>query len=266
MPVRSAQHNALTGKLKKRAGRWRIDLPCTRSMRRGIERHRLAILNLQGEIIMQEEMIRCIEQHVRDTASETGRTQLSARVLEAMRKVPRDRFVPAPEQRFAWSDTPLPIGHGQTISQPFIVALMSDLLDSKPGDRVLEVGCGCGYQLAVLAALTDAAYGIEIVAALARRAAATLQELGIANAHVRAGDGYHGWPEHAPFDGILVTAAGRDVPLALKQQLRVGGKLVLPVEDAHGWQSLEVVERTGEEHYQVHKVLQVRFVPLTGAH
>jgi protein-L-isoaspartate(D-aspartate) O-methyltransferase len=215
---------------------------------------------------MQEEMIRSIEQHVRDTASETGRAQLSQRVLDAMRKVPRDRFVPAPEQRFAWSDTPLPIGHGQTISQPFIVALMSDLLETRPGDRVLEVGCGCGYQLAVLAALAGEAYGIEIVAPLARRAADVLKELGIENAHVKAGDGCHGWPEHAPFDGIMVTAAGHDVPLALKQQLRVGGKLVLPVEDAHGWQSLEVVERSSAEHYRVRKVLQVRFVPLTGVH
>ena len=215
---------------------------------------------------MQEDMIRTIEQHVRDTAAEIGRDALSPRVIEALRKVPRDRFVPQAEARFAFSDSPLPIGHGQTISQPFIVALMTDLLDPQPGHRVLEVGTGSGYQAAILAELVSEVYGIEIVAPLARRAGDLLRALGYTNVTVKAGDGFHGWPEHAPFDGIMVTAAGEGVPEPLKQQLRIGGRLVLPVEDAAGWQTLDVIERTGEDSFRTRHVIPVRFVPLTGTH
>jgi len=214
----------------------------------------------------QEDMIRTIELHMLDTAAEIGRDELSPRVIEALRKVPRERFVPPGEERFAFSDSPLPIGHGQTISQPFIVALMTELLDPQPGQRVLEVGTGCGYQAAILAELASEVYGIEIVPALARRAADTLRELGYGNVTVRAGDGWHGWPEHAPFDGIMVTAAGVGVPEPLKQQLRVGGRLVLPVEDEAGWQNLDVIERTGEGSFHTRHTIPVRFVPLTGRH
>jgi protein-L-isoaspartate(D-aspartate) O-methyltransferase len=215
---------------------------------------------------MQEDMIRTIEQHVRDTAAEIGRDELSPRLIAALRKVPRERFVPQGEERYAFSDSPLPIGHGQTISQPFIVALMTELIDPQPGHRVLEVGSGSGYQAAILGELVREVYGIEIVPALARRAADLLRELGYANVTVRAGDGWHGWPEHAPFDGIVVTAAGVGVPEPLKQQLRIGGKLVLPVEDEAGWQNLDVIERTGEKSFRTRHIIPVRFVPLTGRH
>ena len=215
---------------------------------------------------MQEDMIRTIAQHVRDTAAEIGREELSPRLIAALRKVPRDRFVPQGEERFAFSDSPLPIGHGQTISQPFIVALMTELIDPQPGHRVLEVGSGSGYQAAILGELVSEVYGIEIVPALARRAADVLRELGYANVTVKAGDGWHGWPEHAPYDGIVVTAAGVGVPEPLKQQLRIGGKLVLPVEDEAGWQNLDVIERTGEKSFRTRHIIPVRFVPLTGRH
>lgn len=215
---------------------------------------------------MQDDMIRAIEDHVLDTRKETGLEALSERVLDAMRRVPRERFVPASETRFAYSDSPLPIGFGQTISQPFIVALMTELIEPQPHHRVLEVGSGSGYQVAVLAQLVEAVYGMEIVPELAERSARVLRELGYLNATIRSGDGYQGWLEHAPFDGILVAAAGSDVPLALKQQLRVGGKLVLPVESVTGWQSLDVIERLGEDSFKTRHILPVRFVPLTGRH
>lgn len=211
------------------------------------------------------EMLRTIALHLRETAGETGCAALSAQVEQAIREVPRERFVPAPRRDLAFADTPLPIGHGQTISQPFIVALMTQLLDPQPGQRVLEVGSGCGYQAAVLARIVGEVFGVEIVPPLAERAARTLRELGVDNARIRAGDGYAGWPEEAPFDGILVTAAGTDVPPALMQQLRVGGRLVLPVEEAGGWQNLFVVERRGEHAFTRRQVLAVRFVPLRRA-
>ena len=215
---------------------------------------------------MHEDMIRAIEDHVLDTRPETGREALSGRVLDAMRRVPRERFVPQSEARFAYSDSPLPIGFGQTISQPFIVALMTDLIEPQPHHRVLEVGSGSGYQVAVLAHLVEAVYGMEIVPQLAERSARVLRELGYHNATIRSGDGYHGWSEHAPFDGILVAAAGSGVSPALQQQLRVGGKLVLPLESAAGWQSLDVIERVSADSFKTRHILPVRFVPLTGKH
>jgi protein-L-isoaspartate(D-aspartate) O-methyltransferase len=209
-----------------------------------------------------EDMVLTIERHVRDTRLETGRGALAPRVLEAMRKVPRHRFVPDSQRASAYRDSPLPIGHGQTISQPFIVALMTDLIDPEPGHVVLEVGSGCGYQAAVLAELVKEVWGIEIIVPLALRAQRTLQVLGYANATVRAGDGYAGWPEHAPFDGIVVTAAGSDVPEPLKQQLKIGGRMVLPVELSSGMQELLVVQRESEKDFTTRSVLAVRFVPL----
>jgi protein-L-isoaspartate(D-aspartate) O-methyltransferase len=209
-----------------------------------------------------EGMLRTVAAHVSDTARETGCAALSPRIASAMREVPRDRFVPAPRRDLAFADTPLPIGHGQTISQPFIVALMTQLLGPQPGQRVLEVGSGCGYQAAVLARLVAEVFGMEIVVPLAERASRTLRELGIGNARIRAGDGYDGWPEEQPFDGILVTAAGSEVPPPLLKQLRVGGRLVMPVEEAVGWQTLVVVDRRAAEDFEQHRVLAVRFVPL----
>lgn len=185
------------------------------------------------------------------------------RVLEAMRSVPREEFVPAARRAEAYADRPLPIGEGQTISQPYIVALMTELAAVAPGAKVLEVGTGSGYQAAVLAACGATVYSIEIVDALAQRAKRDLARLGYTTVHVRSGDGYQGWPEHAPFDAIVVTAAAPRVPPALLEQLRVGGRLVIPVDAEDGEQSLQVHTRT-QDGFTVHDVVPVRFVPMTG--
>ncbi len=183
------------------------------------------------------------------------------RTLAAMRKVPRHLFVPAAAGREAYDDHPVPIGHGQTISQPYIVGFMTEALGLKGGESVLEVGTGCGYQAAVLAEIASRVYTIEIVAPLAEEAAARLERLGYRNVHVRAGDGYQGWPEAAPFDAILVTAAAPRIPEPLKQQLRDGGRLILPVGEE--WQELVLVTRRGDR-FDERRVLPVRFVPMTG--
>jgi len=183
-------------------------------------------------------------------------------VLEAMRKVPRHRFVPQSQRANAYQDRPLPIGSGQTISQPYIVALMTELAGVKPGDKVLEIGTGSGYQAAVLAQMGVKLFSIEIIAALAKRAKATLTDLGYAkNVEVRHGDGYAGWPEQAPFDAILVTAAPPKIPKPLKEQLKVGGRLIIPV--GKRYQSLLKVTRT-KNGYRGESVIPVRFVPMTG--
>ena len=199
-----------------------------------------------------------------ETRHETGRAKLSDRVMEAMRRVPRHRLVPAGEERRAYYNQPLSIGLGQTISQPFIVALMTDLLDVKAGDKVLEVGTGSGYQAAVLAELGAKVYTIEILEALGREAAARLTELGYRSVVTRIGDGYRGWPEQAPFDSIIVTAAPRDVPPALIEQLKVGGKLVIPLGESGGVQNLYLMEKQADGKMTRRQVLAVRFVPLTG--
>ncbi len=183
------------------------------------------------------------------------------RVLEAMRKVERHLFVPESLQRQAYQDQPLPIGHAQTISQPYIVAFMTELAQLKPGDKVLEIGTGSGYQAAVIAAMGCEVYSIEIVKALAEEASQRLDDLGIVTVHVRDGDGYAGWPEHAPFDAILVTAAPPYIPEPLKQQLRVGGRLIIPVGDF--FQELMLIERS-ETGFTKKNTLPVRFVPMTG--
>ena len=186
------------------------------------------------------------------------------RVLAAMGKVERHRFVPAELQPHAYLDQPLPIGHDQTISQPYIVALMTQLARPAPGDRVLEVGTGSGYQAAVLAELVAEVYTIEIVAPLAQRSARLLDELGYGNVHVRGGDGYAGWPEHAPFDAIVVTAAPERIPAPLLEQLAPGGRLVIPVGPMHSTQQLRVVEKDAQGRLHERSVSPVRFVPLTG--
>jgi protein-L-isoaspartate(D-aspartate) O-methyltransferase len=184
-----------------------------------------------------------------------------ARLLDAMRRVPRHELVPPDVRPSAYSDGPLAIGHGQTISQPYVVAFMTDALDLEPGDRVLEVGTGSGYQAAVLAELVREVWTIEIVEPLARRAARDLERLGYRNVHVRAGDGYRGWPEEAPFDAIIVTAAPDHVPEPLTEQLAVGGRMVLPV--GAGTQELVLIERTPEA-VKRSRLIGVRFVPMTG--
>jgi protein-L-isoaspartate(D-aspartate) O-methyltransferase len=185
-----------------------------------------------------------------------------ARVLAAMRKVPRHSFVPADQQGDAYADHPLPIGHAQTISQPYIVGIMTELLAPQPGDKVLEIGTGSGYQAAVLAELVREVYTIEIVEPLARRAEQTLRQLGYRSVRVRAGDGYRGWPEAAPFDAIIVTAAPGHVPRPLKEQLAVGGRLVIPVGDLY--QELRVITRRADGGFDERSVIPVRFVPMTG--
>lgn len=184
------------------------------------------------------------------------------RVLAAMRKVPRHEFVPAAEKRHAYRDTPLPIGEGQTISQPYIVALMTELAQPDPSDRVLEIGTGSGYQAAVLAELVQHVYTIEIEPALAQRAKQALDRIGYRNVTVRAGDGYAGWPEHAPFDIVMVTAAPDHIPQPLIDQLKTGGRMVVPVGPIASTQQLRVLEKDTTGKVSTRVVAPVRFVPL----
>ncbi len=197
-------------------------------------------------------------------------TQIAARgvrdplVLRAMSEVPRHLFVPAGSADEAYDDTPLPIGEGQTISQPYIVALMTERLALPKDAKVLEVGTGSGYQAAVLSRLAAEVFTVEINAGLARQAAATLERLGYKNVRVRAGDGFFGWPEAAPFDGVIVTAAATEVPAALFAQLKEGGRLVVPLGDPRSYQVLTLVtKRRGKPVSKA--ILDVRFVPMTGA-
>jgi len=200
----------------------------------------------------------------RETQAETGRAELSPRVIAALQRVPRHELVAAGDERVAYRNSPLPIGAGQTISQPFIVALMSDLLDVKPGDKVLEIGTGSGYQAAVLAEMGANVYTIEIIEALGKDAARKLARLGYGNVNTRIGDGYRGWPEAAPFDSIIVTAAPKDVPPALIEQLKIGGRLVIPLGSTLGAQTLYLMEKQPDSRMTRREVLAVRFVPLTG--
>lgn len=209
-------------------------------------------------------MLEAIRESVAASATYTGRASLSEKVMQAMASVPRENFVPPAYRHRAYENTPQPIAAGQTISQPLIVALMTELLEPQAGDVILEVGTGSGYQAAVLSPLVRHVYTVEIVAELAQGAAQLLDELGYDNVTVRAGDGYAGWPEHAPFDGIVVTAAAEEIPPPLLQQLKPGGKLVIPVGEAHGYQELLVIEVDEHGTPARKSVLPVRFVPLTG--
>jgi protein-L-isoaspartate(D-aspartate) O-methyltransferase len=183
------------------------------------------------------------------------------RVLAAIGRVPRHLFVPEELRRSAYADTPLPIGHGQTISQPYVVAFMTEALGIAPADRVLEIGTGSGYQAAVLAELAAEVFTIEIVPELADRARGTLDELGYRNVRVRTGNGYLGWPDAAPFDRIIITAAPDEVPPALVQQLRIGGIMAVPV--GIGEQELQILRRT-RDRLELLSTLPVRFVPMVG--
>lgn len=200
------------------------------------------------------------ERMIREDLS--GRGVRDVHVLRAMREVPREEFV-APEQRGrAYADHPLPIGRDQTISQPYIVAAMTELARVKAGDRVLEVGTGSGYQAAVLARLVAGVYSVELLEPLARTAAERLQRLGYTNVHVRVGDGYAGWAEHAPYDAILVTCGAEHIPPPLVAQLKPGGRMVIPVGPAYDVQTLKVVEKTAGEAVREEDIMSVRFVPL----
>jgi len=186
-------------------------------------------------------------------------------VLDAMERIPRHEFVPPQHRSQAYEDHPLPIGHGQTISQPYIVALMTQLLALEPGYRVLEIGTGSGYQAAILSEIVGEVYTVEIIGALAAEASERLARLGYGNVHVRCADGYFGWEEHAPYDAIIVTAAADEVPPPLLEQLKDGGKLVVPVGPPGGYQTLWEITKAGSE-IRKRDVTGVLFVPLTGSH
>lgn len=185
-------------------------------------------------------------------------------VLKAMRAVPRHAFMPARQRAYAYADTPLPIGHAQTISQPYIVAFMTEALRLDPNSRVLEIGTGSGYQAAVCAEIAQAVYSIEIVEPLAKSATKLLKTLGYRNVFVKAGDGYYGWPEKAPFDAIIGTAAAERIPRPLTEQLKTGGRMILPVEGEFGFQHLMLLTKDARGRLRRQKVMPVRFVPMTG--
>ena len=208
----------------------------------------------------REAMVREIERTAASLEPRLGLPAISPRVLEAMRGVERHLFVPPEHLANAYRNSPLPIGFAQTISQPFIVALMTELADVGPGDRVLDVGTGSGYQAAILAKLTSHVFTIELCAPLAARAAETFKRLGLHNITTLVGDGYLGWPEEAPFDAILAAAAPPEIPEPLIRQLKPGGRLVIPVGDAA--QQLILVEKTGDQSTVRSEIIPVSFVPL----
>jgi len=214
----------------------------------------------------RNDMLRVIRWETTLTRDYIGKDSLDERVMAAMADVPREAFVPDGLRHRAFDNGPLPIGHGQTISQPYIVALMTDLLEPGPDDVILEIGCGSGYQAAILSRLVKQVYSLEIVPALAAEAARRLEELGCANVEVRCADGYPGLPEHAPYDGILVTAAAPHVPPALVAQLKPDARLVIPVGNP-GWaQDLKLIEKRADGGIRERDVLSVSFVPFTGPH
>ena len=207
-------------------------------------------------------MVAEVEAMYADTQRETGLKAMSPAVRAAMGKVERHRLIPQEQMRSAYANRPLPIGNGQTISQPYIVALSADLLAPKPEHVVLEVGTGSGYQAAVLAEVVRQVYSIELIESLGRTAAERLAEMGYGNVEVRIGDGYAGWPEKAPFDAIIVTAAAPSVPSALVAQLKAGGRMVIPV-GGDGWvQQLKVVTKRADGGHDERDIIPVRFVPL----
>ena len=212
----------------------------------------------------QNGLIAEIAAEAEETAHWTGRDHFAPRVMKAMRKVRRETFVPQDAQARAYVNAPLPIGCGQTISQPFIVALMTDLLDLRPEDRVLEVGTGSGYQAAVLAELARDVSSIEVIPELADNARRALAAEGYGRIRLCVGDGALGWPQHAPYDAIIVTAAARDVPPALVEQLRAGGRMAIPVGPPYGDQELRLLHKDAAGNVTSRSILPVAFVPLTG--
>ena len=216
--------------------------------------------------LQRQQLVSEIEDEVRSTAEYINRKSLDPRVLKAINAVPRHAFVPERSRRYAYDNRPLPIGYGQTISQPYIVALMTDLLQTEPGHRVLEIGTGSGYQAAILAQLVKEVYSIEIIEELAESSAELLKKLGYENISTRTADGYHGWQEVAPFDGIIVTAAISHIPPPLVEQLAKGGRMVIPVGTRFQTQYLTLVEKDSRGEITTRKLLPVVFVPFTGGH
>ena len=211
---------------------------------------------------LREELV----DEVRTYAGYAGDAPFSDEVLATLGRVERHKFVPPGQVRYAYENRPLPIGHGQTISQPYIVALMTDLLEPDENDVVLEVGTGSGYQAAVLAELVDHVYSIEIIEPLATSAGERLKHLGYDNVTTKLGDGYYGWDEHGPFDSIIVTAAASHVPPPLIEQLRPGGRMVIPVGGRFMTQLLLLLEKGDDGEIVTRQIGAVRFVPLTGKH
>lgn len=214
---------------------------------------------------LRREMVEQIARHAQLAGHETGKAVLSEKVMDVMLSVPRHEFVPVELRAFAYTDSPLPIGYDKTISQPFIVALMTDLLDLQAEDRILEVGTGLGYQASILTKLVERVYSMEILDELADGASRRLTEQGAVNVEIRVGDGSRGWPEHAPFDKILVAAAPDLIPTSLLSQLKPGGKMVIPagIENA---QQLMLVEKNEKGQLSVEEILPVRFSSLTLSH
>lgn len=205
-----------------------------------------------------------IEEEVRETRSFLGKDRLDPRVMAALERVKRETFVPEEVRDLAYINRPLSIGHGQTISQPYIVAIMTDMLAVRPDARILEIGTGSGYQTAILAELAADVFTVEVVAALAEAARAQLESLGYTNIHYRIGDGHAGWPEEAPFDGIIVTAAAKKIPETFLSQLKSEGRLVIPIGHEFATQSLMRIDKDAQGNIATRSMLPVAFVPLVG--
>ena len=214
----------------------------------------------------RQQMVQLIEQDVRDTSRYLDTQVLDTKVLEAISRVPRHKFVSPDTLEQAYYNTPLPIGWGQTISQPYIVAIMTDLLKLSDKDKVLEIGTGSGYQAAVLSELVQQVYSIEIISPLGKQAEQRFKQLGYKNITTKIADGYYGWQEYAPFDAIIVTAAGTHIPHTLIEQLKPGGKMIIPVGSNLMTQQLLLIDKSIEGKIQTRQILPVRFVPLTGEH
>ena len=214
----------------------------------------------------RQQMVKIISEDVKETSLYLNKQALDPRIMEVIGTVPRHQFVPENERDRAYLNRPLPIGHGQTISQPYIVAIMTDMLKLTPESKVFELGTGSGYQAAILSGLADQVFTIEIIKTLGEQARERLQKLGYDNVQVKTGDGYYGWEEHAPFDAIIVTAAGSHIPPPLIKQLKPGGHMVIPVGSRFMTQQLLLISKQDDDKLVTRQIIPVRFVPLTGKH
>ena len=214
----------------------------------------------------RNEMVNTIEREVEATKGYLGKEKLDANVIAAIKEVKRHAFVPPHSIKYAYENRPLPIGYGQTISQPYIVAIMTDMLDLNSSDRVLEVGTGSGYQAAVLSMIAKEVYTVEVISELGLSAAKRVEKLGYKNIQTRIGDGYYGWKAHAPYDAIIVTAAAGNIPPPLIEQLKPGGRMVIPVKSFFQVQHLILITKNKNGVITTRQILPVRFVPLTGKH